>query len=122
MLRPFAQASCGTATANATTTANALSVIREHIRGDFIVPTSPAYDNFHWTKLPRHELCASQFAAHSVRRGKEPRVPKSTQAVSIYYPFALVELLEIENTDEHAETGEVLLYFLDSDGCQVTVR
>jgi hypothetical protein len=42
--------------------------------------------------------------------------------VSVYYPFALVELLDLAKTDEHAETGEVLLYFLDADGCQVTVR
>ena len=65
---------------------------------------------------------ASQFARILIRRGKERRVAKPTQALSIYYPFALVELLEISNTDEHEETGEVLLYFLDSDGCQVTVR
>ena len=43
-------------------------------------------------------------------------------AVSVYYPFALAELLDIEKTDEHGETGEVLLYFLDSDNCQVTLR
>jgi hypothetical protein len=49
-------------------------------------------------------------------------VPKRMEAVSVHYPFALVELLEIEKTDEHEETGEVMLYFLDSDGCQVTVR
>ena len=30
--------------------------------------------------------------------------------------------MDIAETDEHAETGEVLLYFLDSDGCQVTIR
>jgi hypothetical protein len=40
----------------------------------------------------------------------------------VYYPFALLELLDMGETDEHAQTGEVLLYFLDSDGCQVTLR
>lgn len=53
---------------------------------------------------------------------KEWSTAKPTNAVSIYYPFALVELVDIGKTEEHEETGEVLLYFLDSDGCQVTVR
>lgn len=53
---------------------------------------------------------------------KESSTAKPTHAVSIYYPFALVELVDIGKTEEHEETGEVLLYFLDSDGCQVTVR
>lgn len=48
--------------------------------------------------------------------------PKGAQGVSVYYPFALVELVDIARTDEHDQTGEVLLYFLDSDGCQVTLR
>ena len=30
--------------------------------------------------------------------------------------------MDIGKTDEYAETGEVLLYFLDSDGCRVTLR
>lgn len=45
-----------------------------------------------------------------------------THALSIYYPFALVDLLCVQNTDEHAHTGEVLLCFLDASACQVTVR
>ena len=53
---------------------------------------------------------------------EESSTAKPTHAVSIYYPFALVELVDIGKTDEHEETGEVLLYFLDSDGCQVTLR
>ena len=53
---------------------------------------------------------------------KESPTAKPKHAVSIYYPFALVELADIGETDEHEETGEVLLYFLDSDGCQVTLR
>ena len=33
-----------------------------------------------------------------------------------------MELVDIGKTDEHDQTGEVLFYFLDSDGCQVTLR
>lgn len=48
--------------------------------------------------------------------------PHQPHGVSVYYPFALVELVDIGKTDEHAETGEVLLCFLDEDRCQVTLR
>jgi hypothetical protein len=41
--------------------------------------------------------------------------------VTVYYPFALVELLGYREVDDD-EDGEVLLSFLDEDGCQVTVR
>jgi hypothetical protein len=41
--------------------------------------------------------------------------------VSVYYPFALVDFLAYAETDGE-EAGEVLLSFLDADGCQVTVR
>ena len=44
------------------------------------------------------------------------------EGVSVYYPFALVELLDITKTDEHEETGELLLHFLDADRSRVTVR
>ena len=54
--------------------------------------------------------------------GKEALTPKGAQGVSVYYPFALVEFVDVAKTDEHDQTGEVLLYFLDSDGCQVTLR
>jgi len=54
--------------------------------------------------------------------GKEGATPTRAAGVSVYYPFPLLELVDIGKTDEHAETGEVLLYFLDSDGCQVTLR
>jgi hypothetical protein len=53
---------------------------------------------------------------------EEEATPEGSNAISVYYPFALVELLDIGKTDEHEETGEVLLYFRDADGCQVTVR
>ena len=54
--------------------------------------------------------------------GKEVLTPKGAQGVSVYYPFALVEFVEAAKTDEHEQTGEVLLHFVDSDGCQVTLR
>ena len=47
---------------------------------------------------------------------------KRTPAVSVYYPFALIELLDVAETDEHEETGEMLLSFFDAGGCQVTLR
>ena len=53
---------------------------------------------------------------------KEEHVtPKRKHAVSVYYPFALVEMLELEPADDE-QTGEVLLSLLDSDGCRVTLR
>ena len=42
--------------------------------------------------------------------------------VSVYYPFALVDFLELVETDEHRAVAEVLLVFLDRDGCRVTLR
>jgi hypothetical protein len=53
---------------------------------------------------------------------KEASTPNHAEGVSVYYPFALLELIDIGKTDEHAETGEVLLYFRDSDHCRVTIR
>jgi hypothetical protein len=53
---------------------------------------------------------------------KEDVTPKRKHAVSVYYPFALVEVLEVEPGDEHEETGEMRLSLLDSDGCRVTLR
>ncbi len=53
---------------------------------------------------------------------EESSTAKPKHAVSIYYPFALVELVDIGETEEHEETGEVMLSFLDSDGCRVTLR
>jgi hypothetical protein len=43
-------------------------------------------------------------------------------AISVYYPFALVELVRFIESDDYADTGEALLVFMDSDGCQVTIR
>jgi hypothetical protein len=53
---------------------------------------------------------------------KEVPTPQRANGFSVYYPFALVELLDVTKTDEHQDTGELLLHFVDSDGCRVTVR
>jgi hypothetical protein len=50
------------------------------------------------------------------------RTATATHAVSVYYPFALVDVIRFQEGDDHGETGETLLVFLDADGCQVTVR
>jgi hypothetical protein len=65
---------------------------------------------------------ASRWRRSLIGRSEEQATPERSNAVSVYYPFALVELLDIGKTDEHDETGEVLIYFRDADGCQVTVR
>jgi len=41
--------------------------------------------------------------------------------VTVYYPFALVELLDIRQVDD-GEDGEVLLSFRDEDGAEVKIR
>ena len=41
--------------------------------------------------------------------------------VTVYYPFALVDLLEINAVDEDGD-GELLLSFRDEDGAVVKVR
>ena len=46
----------------------------------------------------------------------------ATHALSVYYPFCLIEVIGLRESDDHADTGEVLLSFLDADGCQVTLR
>lgn len=54
------------------------------------------------------------------------RLPEGPTAadnpVSVYYPFALVEFVEVLEDDENRAAGEVLLVFRDQDGCRVTVR
>ena len=50
------------------------------------------------------------------------RTATATHAVSVYYPFALVDVIRFQEGDEHGETGETLLVFLDADGCHVTLR
>jgi invasion protein IalB len=60
--------------------------------------------------------------SHSGRRIDYERLdtPRA-DGVTVYYPFALVELLSFREVDDN-EAGEVLLSFMDEDGCQVTVR
>lgn len=41
--------------------------------------------------------------------------------MTVYYPFALVELLDYRQADD-GEDGEVLLSFRDEDGAEVKVR
>jgi hypothetical protein len=41
--------------------------------------------------------------------------------VTVYYPFALVDLLDYHQADE-GEDGELLLTFRDEDGATVKVR
>jgi hypothetical protein len=43
-------------------------------------------------------------------------------AISVYYPFALTELVRFVEGDDYEESGDVLLVFTDEEGCQVTLR
>lgn len=43
-------------------------------------------------------------------------------AITVYYPFALTDLVRYVEGDDYAETGDVLLVFTDEEGCQVTLR
>ena len=45
-----------------------------------------------------------------------------SNALSVYYPFCLVDLIACRESEDVEDTGEVLLSFLDADGCQVTLR
>jgi hypothetical protein len=40
----------------------------------------------------------------------------------VYYPFGLVDLVAFRESDDYEDTGEILLIFLDADGCYVTLR
>ena len=46
----------------------------------------------------------------------------TSHALSVYYPFGLVELIAFRQSDDYEDTGEALLVFLDADGCKVTLR
>ena len=68
---------------------------------------------------------AYERASHSKRTllvSKESATAKTGGGFSVYYPFALVELLDVRKTDEYEETGELLLRFRDADDCEVSVR
>jgi hypothetical protein len=43
-------------------------------------------------------------------------------AITVYYPFALTDLVRYVEGDDYPETGDVLLVFTDEEGCQVTLR
>jgi hypothetical protein len=53
----------------------------------------------------------------SDREGHLPRA----DGVTVYYPFALVDLLGYREVDDD-EDGELLLSFRDEDGAEVKVR
>lgn len=43
-------------------------------------------------------------------------------AITVYYPFALTDLVRYVEGDDYEDTGDVLLIFIDEEGCQVTLR
>ena len=55
-------------------------------------------------------------------RARQGGIKTSTNGVAVYYPFALVALTEFVQSDDHEETGELLLIFEDQDGTQVTLK
>jgi len=44
-----------------------------------------------------------------------------SDGLTVYYPFALVDLLDYCQADDDKE-GEVLFAFMDEDGCRVSIR
>ena len=46
----------------------------------------------------------------------------AAHAVSVYYPFALTELVDYVEGEDLEGTGDILLAFRDEDGCKVTLR
>lgn len=50
----------------------------------------------------------------------EVHTPRAN-GVTVYYPFALVDLTDYREVDDR-EGGEVMLSFLDEDGCTVSIR
>jgi hypothetical protein len=45
-----------------------------------------------------------------------------TSGIAVYYPFALVALKEFVQSDDHEDTGDLLLIFQDEEGAQVTIK
>ena len=75
------------------------------------------------SRLRACNLCDMRHVTQGVYGGLEREAhTHRSGALSVYYPFALVDLLEYREADEHKQTGEVLLSFLDQDGCKVTLR
>ena len=54
--------------------------------------------------------------------GSEEARTAASNALSVYYPFCLVDLVAYRESEDVEDTGEVVLSFLDDDGCQVTLR
>lgn len=68
----------------------------------------------------------ARWQCHGARRNvgatKEISTLHRSNGVSVYYPFALVALVDYLEADGHKETGEVHISLRDEDGVQVTVR
>lgn len=47
-------------------------------------------------------------------------VPSSATGVSVYYPYDLVQFVDLASDDEDPQI--VLLSFLDTGGCRITLR
>lgn len=45
-----------------------------------------------------------------------------SERISLYYPFALSELVAYRKCHDYADTGEVMLVFEDTAHCHVTIR
>jgi len=58
----------------------------------------------------------------TVARARRNATAKRRDGVSVYYPFALVELIDYLEADGYEATGDVLLSLRDEDGVMVTVR
>src|SRR5262249_53440023 len=64
----------------------------------------------------RPHPCHIRCRTISDREGHTP-----ANGVTVYYPFALVDLLSYREVDDDKD-GRVLLSFVDEDGCEVTIR
>jgi hypothetical protein len=40
----------------------------------------------------------------------------------VYYPFSIVDVIAFRESEDYEDNGEVVLTFLDADGCHVTLR
>ena len=67
-------------------------------------------------------MALSHWPAHGGASEEEDATPSGRNGVSVYYPFALVELIDYLEADGYEETGDVLLSLRDEDGVTVTVR
>lgn len=72
--------------------------------------------------LPLQAACRDGRVTWSSLCSPQEVATAPANPVSVYYPFALVEFLEVTESDEREAVGEVLLAFLDQDGCRVSIR